>query len=370
MHDILDSLDKRGFLYQLTDVEALCERLGCGATTFYVGFDPTADSLHIGHLLPIMAMRRLQQAGHRPIALVGGGTALVGDPSGKQQARPILSMDEIAANAAGLRRQLMQFLDFESDRALLLNNAEWLVGLRYIDFLRDIGRHFSVNRMLAAESVKLRLETGLSFLEFNYTLLQAYDFYVLRRDWNCEVQFGGQDQWGNIVAGVDLTRRLLGETVYGATFPLLLKSDGEKFGKTASGTVWLDPALAVTYLPRRSLTALARQFRGYGRGRAMTARRHPGSLGRRQLAAPTLVIGLGLALLLVPWTAVPLALAAGGYGALLVVGTLLEGGDAVRRFPITLAALAVMHVSWGVGFLTAPTSGVAGPPCSEGPTAG
>ena len=247
MHDILDILEARGFLYQLTDSDALRHRLAQGPTTFYVGFDPTADSLHIGHLLPIMAMRQLQQAGHRPIALVGGGTALVGDPSGKMEARPILSLDRIAENAAGIRKQLVQFLDFENDRALLLNNAEWLADLRYITFLRDIGRHFSVNRMLAAESVKLRLETGLSFLEFNYTLLQAYDFYVLRRDWDCEVQFGGQDQWGNIVAGVDLTRRLLSKTVYGATFPLLLKGDGEKFGKTASGTVWLDPARTSPY---------------------------------------------------------------------------------------------------------------------------
>lgn len=236
-----DILEERGFFYQLTDAEALRRRLGEEKLTFYVGFDPTADSLHIGHLLPVMAMRWLQQCGHRAIAVVGGGTAMVGDPSGKTEARPILSREDIARNAASIKQQLSRFLDFSEDRALLLDNAEWLAPLRYVDFLRDIGRHFSVNRMLAAESVKLRLETGLSFLEFNYTLLQSYDFYVLCRDHDCLLQLGGQDQWGNIVAGVDLVRRMLGRTAYGGTFPLLLKSDGEKFGKTAAGAVWLAP---------------------------------------------------------------------------------------------------------------------------------
>ena len=195
-----------------------------------------------------MAMRWLQQCGHRVIALVGGGTAMVGDPSGKTEARPVLSLAEIDANAESLKGQLSRFLDFSSpERAILLNNATWLRELNYIEFLRDIGRHFSVNRMLAAESVKIRLEAGLSFLEFNYMLLQAYDFYVLRRDHQCDLQLGGQDQWGNIVAGVDLTRRLLGQEVFGATLPLLLKSDGEKFGKTASGAVWLDLARTPAY---------------------------------------------------------------------------------------------------------------------------
>ena len=244
MHDMnaFDILEERGFLYQTTDAEALRRDLADRSVTFYVGFDPTADSLHIGHLLPVMAMRWLQTAGHRPIALVGGGTAMVGDPSGKTESRPILSSADIEANAAAIKQQLSRFLDFRSDdKAMLLNNADWLMGLKYIEFLRDVGRHFSVNRMLAAESVKIRLETGLSFLEFNYTLLQAYDFYVLNRDRGCTLQLGGQDQWGNIVAGVDLIRRMASRDTYGATFPLLLKSDGEKFGKTAAGAVWLDP---------------------------------------------------------------------------------------------------------------------------------
>ena len=242
MPNALEILAERGFIYQSTDAAALSEHLRQPPVTFYVGFDPTADSLHIGHLLPIMAMRCLQDCGHRPIALVGGGTALVGDPSGKTEARPVLTHAEIAANAAAIQAQLSRFLDFADGRALLLNNAEWLTSLNYIEFLRDIGRHFSVNRMLAAESVRQRLESGLSFLEFNYMLLQAYDFYVLRRDRDCTLQLGGQDQWGNIVAGIDLTRRIMQREVYAVTFPLLLKSDGEKFGKTAAGAVWLDAA--------------------------------------------------------------------------------------------------------------------------------
>ena len=247
MNNAFDILEERGFLYQLTDPEALRRVLGDSRVTFYVGFDPTADSLHAGHLLPVMAMRWLQQCGHRPIAIVGGGTAMVGDPSGKTEARPILSREEIEANAACIKEQLARFLDFSEGNALLINNADWLAELNYIEFLRDIGRHFSVNRMLAAESVRQRLESGLSFLEFNYALLQSYDFYILRRDHDCTLQVGGQDQWGNIVAGVDLTRRMLGEEVYGATFPLLLKSDGEKFGKTAAGAVWLDRQRTTPY---------------------------------------------------------------------------------------------------------------------------
>ena len=244
----LDLLEERCFLYQVTDADALRRRLGEGPVTFYVGFDPTGSSLHIGHLLPVMAMRWLQRCGHRVLALVGGGTAMVGDPSGKTEARPVLSLDDIDANAVQLQGQLARFLDFSSpEQARLLNNADWLRELRYIDFLRDIGRHFSVNRMLAAESVKIRLESGLSFLEFNYMLLQAYDFYILKRDYGCDLQLGGQDQWGNIVAGADLVRRLLGAEVYGATFPLLLKGDGTKFGKTASGAVWLDATRTTPY---------------------------------------------------------------------------------------------------------------------------
>ncbi|NLF62755.1 MAG: tyrosine--tRNA ligase [Lentisphaerae bacterium] len=240
MTNALDILKERGFIYQITDEDAMSKRLAEGPATFYVGFDPTGSSLHIGHLLPVMAMRWLQKAGHRPIALVGGGTAMIGDPSGKTEARPISDVATVDANAKAIQAQLGRFLDFTPGKAIMVNNADWLRGLNLIDFLRDIGRLFSIPRMLSAESVQLRLETGLSFLEFSYPLLQSYDFYILRRDHGCQFQFGGQDQWGNIVAGVDLTRRLLSEEVFGATFPLLLKSDGTKFGKTAGGAVWLD----------------------------------------------------------------------------------------------------------------------------------
>lgn len=233
-------LRERGFLYQMTDEEAMEQRLLQGPATFYTGFDPTANSLHIGHLLPVMAMRWLQKCGHRPIALVGGGTGMVGDPSGKTEARPISSVETIDSNVTALQAQLARFLDFGEGRALMLNNAAWLRNLKLIDFLRDIGSLFSVPRMLTAESVKIRLENGLSFLEFSYPLLQSYDFLYLRREHDCQFQFGGQDQWGNIVAGVELVRRVLGKEAYGATYPLLLKSDGTKFGKTAGGAVWLD----------------------------------------------------------------------------------------------------------------------------------
>jgi len=235
---VYNELKERGFVYQETDAAALEKLLNGGQVTFYVGFDPTGSSLHVGHLLPIMAMRRLQQAGHQPIVLVGGATALVGDPSGKSEARPILSREEVAANAAALKAQLARFVNV--DQAIFVNNADWFKDLLYIDFLRDIGSKFSVNRMLAAESVKQRMETGISFLEFNYMILQAYDFYVLNAKFGCQVQFGGQDQWGNIVCGVELARRLNQKDVFGMTFPLLLNSQGTKFGKTAGGAVWLD----------------------------------------------------------------------------------------------------------------------------------
>ncbi|OGV58994.1 MAG: tyrosine--tRNA ligase [Lentisphaerae bacterium GWF2_52_8] len=240
-------LKRRGFIYQATDEAALTKTLGDAPTVFYVGFDPTADSLHVGHLLPIMAMRQLQKAGHIPIVLVGGATALVGDPSGKQEARPILDKEKVAANAAALKQQLSRFISVEDGRAIFVNNADWFRDLLYIDFLREIGSRFSVNKMLSAESVKLRLETGLSFLEFNYMILQAYDFQVLNKAHKCRIQFGGQDQWGNIVAGVDLVRRMNQEEVFGATFPLLMNSQGQKFGKTAAGAVWLDPQRSSTF---------------------------------------------------------------------------------------------------------------------------
>jgi len=233
-------LKERGFIYQTTDDDALEKLLGRKKVTCYIGFDATADSLHIGSLVPIMGLVHIQNCGHRPIALLGGGTTLVGDPSGKTEMRKLLSKEQIMAFGEKFKDQFARFLSFEEDRALLLNNAEWLVPLNYIEFLRDIGRHFSVNRMLATESVKLRLETGLSFIEFNYMLLQAYDFYVQARDYDCVLQMGGQDQWGNIVAGIDLTRRMLGKQVYGITFPLITTSGGEKFGKSAGNAIWLD----------------------------------------------------------------------------------------------------------------------------------
>ena len=240
MQNALDILRERGFLYQLTDEEAMSKRMSQGPITFYTGFDPTGNSLHIGHLLPVMAMRWLQKCGNRPLVLVGGGTAMVGDPSGKTEARPISTVETIDANVVALKAQLGRYLDFSEGKALMVNNADWLRGLKLIDFLRDIGSLFSVPRMLTAESVKIRLETTLSFLEFSYPLLQSYDFYYLCQNYGCEFQFGGQDQWGNIVAGVELTRRKLGKEVFGATYPLLLKSDGTKFGKTTGGAVWLD----------------------------------------------------------------------------------------------------------------------------------
>ncbi|QSH41642.1 tyrosine--tRNA ligase [Lentisphaerota bacterium ZTH] len=238
---IYQELHDRGFIYQETDAENTKKLLENDKITFYVGFDPTGSSLHVGHLLPIMAMRLLQQAGHIPVVLVGGATAQVGDPSGKQSARPILTKDEVAANAECLRQQLARFISVKEGEAHFVNNIDWFKDMLYIDFLRDIGSRFSVNRMLAQESVKGRLEAGLSFLEFNYSILQAYDFYVLNRDLGCRMQFGGQDQWGNMVSGVELTRRMAQQEVYCTTFPLLLDSNGQKFGKTAGGNnVWLD----------------------------------------------------------------------------------------------------------------------------------
>ncbi len=243
-----DTLKERGFIYQLTDEEVLPKALNEEGITFYVGFDPTADSLHIGHLLPVMAMRHLQLCGHRPIALVGGATAMVGDPSGKSEIRKMLSIEDIQHNAEGLKSQLSRFLDFGVEGgAQLVNNADWLGGIGYINFLREVGSYFSINRMLTAESVKQRLETGLSFIEFNYMLLQAYDFVHLMKEKKCSFQLGGQDQWGNIVAGTELCRRKLGQKAYGATFPLLLNAQGQKFGKSVAGAIWLDEKKMAVY---------------------------------------------------------------------------------------------------------------------------
>lgn len=238
--NVYDILEERGFIYQCTDPAALRELLGRESISCYIGYDPTAATLHVGSLVPVMAMVHMQRAGHRNIAIVGGGTAMVGDPSGKTEMRKMLTLEQIEKNAEGLKEQLGRFLDFAGGRALMINNADWLLSLNYVEFLREIGRHFSVNRMLTAESYRNRLETGLSFLEFNYMLLQAYDFYVLKRDHGCVLQMGGQDQWGNIVAGSDLIRRQLNEPAFGLTFPLLMNANGEKFGKTAAGAVWLD----------------------------------------------------------------------------------------------------------------------------------
>jgi tyrosyl-tRNA synthetase len=243
---VYDVFQERGFIEKATDEEKVPEILK-GKVTCYIGFDPTASSFHVGNLVPIMALAHMQRHGHRPIALVGGGTGLVGDPSGKDEMRQILTYEEINKNAEMQKKQFARFLDFSEDHALLLNNADWLTKLNYIDFLRDIGVHFSVNRMLAAESVKIRLEAGLSFIEFNYQLLQAYDFWHQFKHYNCLIQMGGSDQWGNIVAGIDLIRRLEGKQAYGITFPLIMTADGKKMGKTEKGAVWLDPQRTSPY---------------------------------------------------------------------------------------------------------------------------
>lgn len=240
MENLYNILTERGFVYQCTNEDALRELLDRESLKIYIGFDPTAESLQAGNLIPIMSLAWAQRAGHVPIAIVGGGTAMIGDPSGKTEMRQMLTLKQIRQNQEGLKNQLSRYITFEEDRALMINNADWLLDLKYVDFLRDIGRYFSINRMLAAESYRSRLETGLSFIEFNYMLLQAYDFLHLYQKYHCQLQMGGQDQWGNIVAGIDLIRRLKGKTAYGLTFPLLMNSANEKFGKTAAGTVWLD----------------------------------------------------------------------------------------------------------------------------------
>ena len=248
MENVFDVLQARGFVQQVTHPDVLRQRLGTERLTFYIGYDPTARSLHIGSLLTIMAMAHMQRAGHRPLVIVGGGTAMVGDPSGKTEMRQMLSQDTIAQNVQALRQQLQRYLSFEgANGAIVVNNADWLVELKYIDFLRDIGRHFSVNRMLTFEAYKQRLETGLSFLEFNYQLLQAYDFLVLFQRYGCVLQIGGDDQWGNMVAGVELIRRVAGGEAFVLTFPLLATANGQKMGKTSAGTIWLDAAMTSPY---------------------------------------------------------------------------------------------------------------------------
>lgn len=246
---MLDILRERGFIEQTTHEKELDEFFRQGSITCYIGFDPTASSLHVGSLVPIMSLAHIQRQGHRPVALVGGGTGLIGDPSGKTEMRQLLTAEMVENNAAGIKKQLSRFIDFSEGKALLLNNADWLTKLEYIPFLRDIGRHFSVNRMIKAESCKMRLdsEEGLNFIEFNYMILQAYDFLVLSDTYNCGLQMGGSDQWGNIVAGIDLIRKMRQKTAFGITFPLITTSSGAKMGKTAKGAVWLDPERTSPY---------------------------------------------------------------------------------------------------------------------------
>ncbi len=245
--NLYDILKERGFIEQSTNDNRLQHLLSKQKITFYIGFDPTASSLHIGHLVSLMAMAWAQKQGHLPIFLAGGGTGLVGDPSGKDKARPIMSHQQIRDNVELIKKQVSNIIDFSKNHALLLNNADWLTKLNYIEFLRDFGVYFSVNRMLTTESIKNRLEKGLSFLEFNYQLLQAYDFWHLFKHYNCLAQMGGSDQWGNIVAGVELIRRLEKKEAYGIVFPLIKTASGNKMGKTEKGTIWLDPKKTSSY---------------------------------------------------------------------------------------------------------------------------
>ncbi|MBN2184239.1 MAG: tyrosine--tRNA ligase [Candidatus Krumholzibacteriota bacterium] len=237
--NVFDIFKERGFLEQCTE-EQRVRALLSKPVTCYIGFDPTSDSFHCGSLVPIMALAHLQRHGHRVIPLMGGGTSMIGDPSGKTELRQLITVEQIDSNSAGLKKQFAKFIDFSEDRAIMLNNAEWLRPLNYIEFLRDIGRHFSVNKMLSAESYRVRLETGLNFIEFNYMLLQAYDFLYLYENYDCMLQMGGNDQWGNILAGTDLIRRVTGGDAEALTFPLLTTASGTKMGKTEKGAVWLD----------------------------------------------------------------------------------------------------------------------------------
>ncbi len=246
--NVFDVLLERGFIEQVSDQEGIRAAVE-QPVTCYVGFDPSAASFHVGHLVPIMALAHMQRHGHRPIAIMGGGTGMIGDPSDKDEMRKLLTVEEIDANVAELKKQMANLIDFTGGRALMVNNGDWLRPLKYVEFLRDIGRHFSVNRMLAAEGYRRRYEDegGLNFLEFNYMLLQAYDFLHVFREYGCTVQAGGNDQWGNILAGVDLIRRVEGQQVYALTYPLLTTNSGAKMGKTAEGAIWLDPELLSPY---------------------------------------------------------------------------------------------------------------------------
>ena len=247
MENVFDWLKERGLVAQATNEEEIRTLLGKEKVTFYTGFDPTADSLHVGHFMQLIVMREMQQAGHRPIVLLGGGTTMVGDPTGKTDMRKMLTKEQIQHNADCFKQQMSKFIDFSEGKALMVNNADWLLGLNYLDFLREIGVHFSVNKMLTAECFKTRLEKGLSFIEFNYMLMQSYDFLHLAREYDCKMEFGGNDQWSNIIGGVELNRRCDQREVYGMTFTLLTTREGKKMGKTEKGAVWLDPEKTSPY---------------------------------------------------------------------------------------------------------------------------
>ena len=238
---IYDELKARGLIAQVTDEELISDLINNGKATFYIGFDPTADSLHVGHFMALCLMKRLQMAGNRPIALIGGGTGMIGDPSGRSDMRQMMTQETIQHNCDCFKKQMSRFIDFSEGKAMMVNNADWLLDLNYIEVLREVGAHFSVNRMLTAECYKQRMEKGLSFLEFNYMIMQAYDFYALFQKYGCNLQFGGDDQWSNMLAGTELIRRKLGKDASAMTITLLLNSEGKKMGKTQSGAVWLDP---------------------------------------------------------------------------------------------------------------------------------
>lgn len=238
---VYDELEARGLIAQVTDEKEIKELVNNGKAVFYIGFDPTADSLHVGHFMALCLMKRLQMAGNKPIVLIGGGTAMVGDPSGRTDMRQMMTEETIQHNVECFKKQMSRFIDFSEDKAIVVNNADWLMDLNYMEVLRDIGPHFSVNRMLAAECYKQRMEKGLTFLEFNYMIMQSYDFYALFQKYGCNMQFGGDDQWSNMLGGTELIRRKLGKDAYAMTINLLLNSEGKKMGKTQSGAVWLDP---------------------------------------------------------------------------------------------------------------------------------
>ena len=238
---VFEELKERGLLAQLTDEEEIKELINNGKATFYIGFDPTADSLHVGHFMALCLMKRLQMAGNKPIALIGGGTAMIGDPTGRTDMRSMMTKETIQHNCDCFKKQMEKFIDFSEGKAIMVNNADWLLDLNYVDVLREVGAHFSVNRMLTAECYKQRMEKGLSFLEFNYMIMQSYDFYALYQKYGCNMQFGGDDQWSNMLGGTELIRRKLGKDAYAMTITLLLNSEGKKMGKTQKGAVWLDP---------------------------------------------------------------------------------------------------------------------------------